>query len=127
MIVAAGGRPANHSDISATPTPDKPAAVFDAIFTNPKAHGLLIGYNYLQMARCDLVIKALLMSMDRNAVDPRRFPIVIRLFGPAEEEARQLAATRPGITYLPSGTGFAEGCRTIVQAVDRIAKKGEAA
>lgn len=127
MIVAAGGRPANHSDISPTPTPDKPAAVFDAIFSNPKVRGLLVGYNYLQMARCDLVIRALLMSMERNGVDSRRLPIVIRLFGPAEDEARQLVAGHAGITYLPPGSDLSEGCRAIVDAVNRVVKTGEAA
>lgn len=119
MIVAAGGSPANHSDISPTPTPDKPAAVFDAIFSNPKTRSLLIGYNYLQMAPCDIVIEGLLISMKRNRIDTQHFPIVIRLFGPKEAEARRLADI-PGIMYLPRGATLAEGVRTVVAANRRV-------
>ena len=120
MIVAAGGRPANHSDVSPTPTPDKPAAVIEAIFTNPRARSLLIGYNFLQMARCDNVIRALLIAMEKHKIDARRFPIVIRLFGPGEAEARALAATVPGIQYLPHGASLAEGVAAIVAATRRV-------
>jgi len=119
MIVALGGRPANHSDFSPTPTPDKPAAVISAIFSNLSVRGLLIGQNYLQMAPCDIMIRALLQAMDRHNIDPKQFPIVIRLFGPKEAEARALAASKPGIRYLPATASLADGCQAIVAAVER--------
>jgi succinyl-CoA synthetase beta subunit len=126
MIVAAGGRPANHTDISPTSTPDKPAAVFEAIFANPRARSLLIGYNFLQMARCDTVIRGLLIAMERRGIDGRRFPIVVRLFGPGEAEARALAAAVPGIHYLPRDADLAEGVTAVVEATRR-ARSGAAA
>src|SRR3972149_3917949 len=104
---AAGGPPANPSDLSPASV-DKPAALFDAIFTNPEAKGLLIGMNYLQLLPCTLIIEALLLSLKRNAADPRRFPIVVRVFGPKEDEARRLAATVPGIRSLRPGAGPGE-------------------
>jgi len=120
LMLAAGGRPANHSDTSPSPTPEKPAAILEAIFSNPNARGLLIGYNYLQLAPCDLVIQALLLAMERCKVDPRRFPIVIRLFGPNEAEARRLVSRIPGIRYLPNGASLADGIGEIVAAVNRL-------
>jgi len=116
LMLAAGGRPANHSDLSPASI-DKPAALFDAIFANPGAKGLLIGMNYLQLLPCTLIIEALLPSIERNGVDPRRFPIVVRLFGPKEDEARRLAATVPGIRYLPHGASLEDGVREIVALV----------
>lgn len=116
LMLAAGGRPANHSDLSPASI-DKPAALFDAMFANPEAKGLLIGMNYLQLLPCTLIIEALLLSIKRNGVDPRRFPIVVRLFGPKEDEARRLAATVPGIRYLPHGASLEEGVREIVALV----------
>jgi succinyl-CoA synthetase beta subunit/citryl-CoA synthetase large subunit len=118
LMLAAGGRPANHSDLSPASV-DKPAALFDAMFSNPDAKGLLIGINYLQLLPCTLVIEALLLSIKRNAVDPRRFPIVVRVFGPKEDEARSLAATVPGIHYLPHGASLEDGVRKIVSLVRR--------
>lgn len=121
LVVAAGGRPANHSDFSPTPTPDKPAAVFDAIFGNPNVRSLLIGFNHLQMAPCDTIIRALLMSMERNNVDATRLPIVVRLFGPKEEEARDLVASVEGVRYLPSDATLADGVRAVVAATPATA------
>ncbi|SLN47625.1 ATP-grasp domain-containing protein [Oceanibacterium hippocampi] len=120
LIVGMGGRPANHSDMSPAPGTEKMEAVLDAVFTNPRARSLLIGYNYLQMAPCDHVVKALVKSVARNKVDATRFPIVLRLFGPREAEARALAATIPGIRYLPPGSSLEDGARTIVTLTEQV-------
>jgi succinyl-CoA synthetase beta subunit/citryl-CoA synthetase large subunit len=114
MIVAAGGRPANHSDISPTPSPEKPAAIIGAIFANPRTRALLIGYNFLQMARCDTVIRGLLIAIERHGIDPEKFPIVIRLFGPGEDEARALVSSVTGIQYLPHGASLEEGVAAVL-------------
>ena len=108
------------------PTPEKPAAIIEAIFSNPNARGLLIGFNYLQLAPCDLVIRALLLAMERRKVDPRKFPIVVRLFGPNEAEARRLVAGIPGIRYLPKGASLADGVREIVAEVGKLPKAAQA-
>ena len=120
LVLAAGGRPANHSDLSPTPTPDKPAAMLTAMLSNPAARGLLIGYNYLQLARCDLTLQALAIAVERCGVDTRKFPIVIRVFGPAEDEARKIAARLPGVRYLPHGASLADGVNAIVAAVRQV-------
>jgi succinyl-CoA synthetase beta subunit len=117
LILEYGGRPANHTDFSPAPTPDKHVAVLDAIFDRPGVRGLLIGCNTLQLARCDLIVEALAIVLRRRPVDPARFPIVIRLFGPNEDEARAIAAQFPGVRYLPRGTTLAQACRAIVDAV----------
>jgi succinyl-CoA synthetase beta subunit len=119
LVLAAGGRPANHSDLSPA-TVDKPAALFDAIFANPGAKGMLVGMNYLQLLPCTLIIEALLLSLNRNRVDTRRFPIVLRVFGPKEDEARALAATVPGLRYMPPGASLEEAVREIVAAVGDV-------
>lgn len=121
MIVDLGGRPANHSDISPSPGTVKIEAVLDAVFTNPRARCLLVGYNHLQMAPVDKVVEALVNSVKRNKIDTARFPIILRLFGPREAEARALAAELGGVTYLPSGTSLAEGARAIVEASRKVA------
>lgn len=118
LVIAAGGRPANHSDLSPTNV-EKPAALFDAIFANPGAKGLLVGMNYLQMLPCTLVAEALLLSLGRNPVDTTRFPIVLRLFGPQEKEARAMLAAIPGLRYLATGASLEDGVREIVAAVGR--------
>jgi succinyl-CoA synthetase beta subunit/citryl-CoA synthetase large subunit len=117
LILEYGGRPANHTDFSPAPTPDKHVAVLDAIFERPGVRGLLIGCNYLQLARCDLVVEALAIALRKHGIDPHRFPIVIRLFGPNEAQARAIAEQFPGIRYMPRGTTLAQACHAIVEAV----------
>lgn len=123
LIADLGGRPANHSDISPAPGTQKMEAVLDAVFANPRVRGLLVGWNHLQMAPCDQVIAALRASVARNGIDTTRFPIVIRLFGPREAQARALAADLPGIDYLPPGASLADGARAVVAAT-RAAEAG---
>lgn len=116
LVVAAGGRVANHSDLSPASV-DKPAALFDAIFSNPKVKGVLVGMNYLQLLPCTVVAEALLMSLKRNNIDATRLPIVLRVFGPKEDEARAMAATVPGLRYMRHGATLGEAVREIVAAV----------
>jgi succinyl-CoA synthetase beta subunit len=123
MVIAAGGRPANHSDISPGPTPDKMIAVFDAIFTNPRTNGILVGFNHLQMAPADQVIEGLVASIKNNSVDPQHFPVVVRVFGPAEEEARALAKTVPGIHYLPRSASLQDGVDMIVKLTNEVTSR----
>lgn len=120
MIVDLGGRPANHSDISPAPGTVKTEAVLDAVFANPRSRSLLIGYNHLQMAPVDRVVEALANSIERANIDTATFPIILRLFGPREAEARALAEKIGGLTYLPSGTSLAEGAKAIVKATRKV-------
>jgi succinyl-CoA synthetase beta subunit len=117
LILHYGGRPANHTDFSPTPTPDKQVATLEAILDRPQVRGLLVGCNFLQLARCDIMMQALEIVLERRSVDTLRFPIVVRLFGPYETEARAIAARFPGINYLPPGTSLAQACQAIVEAV----------
>lgn len=117
LMLAAGGAPSCHTDMSPTPTPEKPAALLEAIIGNPKAQGLLIGFNYLQLAPCDRIAQSLLLALERSGRDPAQFPIVVRLFGPGEEEARRLLVGLTGINYLPSDATLEDGVRAIVAAV----------
>jgi succinyl-CoA synthetase beta subunit len=120
LVLAAGGRPANHSDLSPASV-DKPAALFDAIFANPQAKGMLVGMNYLQLLPCTLVTEALLLSLGRNKVDTKRFPIVMRVFGPKEDEARRIVASIPGLHYMPPGASLEQAVREIVARVKAVA------
>jgi succinyl-CoA synthetase beta subunit len=120
LLIAFGGRPANHTDITPGRSPDKLSAVFDAIFTQPHVKSLLVCVNYLQMVRADVVVEALVRSIADHHVTTERFPIVVRVFGPGEGNARILASQVPGIRYLPHGTDIEEAVRLIVDLTSRV-------
>lgn len=117
MMLAVGGAPSCHTDMSPTPTPAKPAALIEAIIGNPNTEGLLIGFNYLQLAPCDRIAQSLLLALERCQIDTADFPVVLRLLGPGEDVARRLLADRPGINYLPPDSTLEDGVRAIVAAV----------
>jgi succinyl-CoA synthetase beta subunit len=115
MILARGGRPGNHTDSSPGPITEKLKVMLREVLKNPKTRGLLLAYNRLQMARCDVKIEALADALRQSGVDPRTFPIVVRLVGPAEQRARDLAAEFPGIEYLDDDASLDDAVALIVE------------
>jgi succinyl-CoA synthetase beta subunit len=114
-MLALGGRPANHSVTPPTGADNrKLKAVIEAIFDNPRARGLLVGFNFAQMARADIRVRTLLEVIDERSIDTAHFPIVIRLFGAGEDAARASVAGRPGIHYAPRGWSLDDAIRHIV-------------
>jgi succinyl-CoA synthetase beta subunit/citryl-CoA synthetase large subunit len=117
-MLAWGGRPANHGVTPPTGADNrKLRAVIDAILEHPAIRGLLVGFNFAQMARADIRVRTLLEALDEKRIDTARFPIVIRLFGAGEAEARASVAGRAGIHYLPREASLDDAVRLIVQLV----------
>ena len=50
-----------------------------------------------------------------RGIDPQRLPIVVRLFGPGEDEARRIAATLPGLHYMPPDSPIDAAVQRIVE------------
>jgi succinyl-CoA synthetase beta subunit len=92
-------------------------AVVRAILANPRTRGLLVGFNFAQMARNDLRMQALAELLRELQVDTRRFPIVVRCFGGGEAEARRIAAPFDGLEYMAPGTTLYDAARRIVERV----------
>lgn len=115
-MLAWGGDPANHSVTPPTGTDNrKLRAVIDAILEHPTVRGLLVGFNFAQMARADIRVRTLLEAIDEKGIDTAKFPIVIRLFGAGEKEARAWVKDRPGIHYLPREASLDDAVRLVVQ------------
>lgn len=115
LMIELGGRPANHCVTPPTGSDSrKLKAVIEAIFNNPKARGLLVGFNFAQMARADIRVQSLVEVIDEMGLDATKFPIVIRLYGAGEEAARAMVAGRPGIHYLPRGLSLRDAVSRII-------------
>jgi succinyl-CoA synthetase beta subunit len=67
------------------------------------------------LGRTDIRVHTLVEVRDGQGIDTRQVPIVIRLFGAGEAEARQLVAGRPGIHYPPRGTTLQDAVAQIVR------------
>ncbi|ATX67548.1 ATP-grasp domain-containing protein [Roseinatronobacter bogoriensis] len=114
LILAAGGRPANHTDAS-TQNPDKVRELIDVILDNPQVKSLFISWHYQQMAQIDKRVIPALEALTARGIDAREFPVVIRMFGQGEEAARSAAAAIPGVHYLPHGAPMTDGIDLIVR------------
>ena len=124
LIVEMGGRPANHCVTPPTGSDTrKTKAVLLAILSNPATCCLLVGFNFAQMARADVRLRALTEVLMEQSIDTRGFPIVVRLFGAGEEEARMLASAFPGITYMPRGSSLRQAAAEIVRLSSAIREK----
>jgi succinyl-CoA synthetase beta subunit len=115
LMLQIGGDPANHC---VTPPVGKDnrklKAVIESILENPKVEALLVGFNFAQMARADIRVRTLVEVLDEKRIDTARLPIVIRMFGAGEEEARSLVKGRPGIHYLPRGASLKDAVSKVV-------------
>ena len=118
LILAAGGRPANHTDAS-TVNSDKVRVLIDAILDNPRVKSLFVSWHYQQMARIDRRVAPVIDALKARKVDLEKFPVVIRMFGPGEDEARKAAAELEGIHYMPHGAPMADGVRLIVELTEK--------
>ena len=114
LLVKAGVQPANHSDIGAGVSTGKLDVLIEAVLGHPNLSCLLVGYNLLQMARCDIIVERILAALDRFGLGDGSLPVVMRLDGLGADRARRLAAGRPGLKYLPSEASLAEGVRAVL-------------
>lgn len=117
LLVAAGARPANHSDMAAGAPGEKLDVLIEAVLGHPQLRRLLVGFNTLQMARCDIIIERLLRGLRDLGSRGRGLPIVVRLDGLEADRARVLAAGWPSLTYLPPAATLADGVAAILAEV----------
>lgn len=115
LLVEAGVRPANHSDLGAGVSAEKLDVLIEAVLTHPNLARLLVGFNILQLAPCDLIVERLLVGLDRWGYGDGSIPVVIRLEGLNAGRARRLAAGRPGLRYLPPGTSLGDAVDTLMR------------
>ena len=95
LIQFHGGKPANFLDIGGSSNPDKVTAAMNILTADDRVRAVLFNI-FGGITRCDDVARGLLTALDRLHT---RIPIVIRLTGTNEREARDLLSGR-GLTAL---------------------------
>ena len=95
LIQFYGGKPANFLDIGGSSNPDKVGFAMSILTRDSRVKAILFNI-FGGITRCDDVARGLLTALDRSKV---RIPIVIRLTGTNEKEARELLEQR-GLTAL---------------------------
>jgi len=90
LIQYHGGKPANFLDIGGSSNPEKVESAMSILTSDARVRAVLFNI-FGGITRCDDVARGLLMALDRLNV---RIPIVIRLTGTNEKEARELLGAR---------------------------------
>jgi succinyl-CoA synthetase beta subunit len=102
MMLALGGRPANHTDTNpGAGIEEKFKVTIRAILDNPAVKCLLVSFNHQQLTHCARKAEPLAEVLRERNVDTEKFPIIVRLVGPGEEEAKAILDDFPGLIYLP--------------------------
>jgi succinyl-CoA synthetase beta subunit len=94
LIKHYGGEPANFLDIGGSSNPDKVVTAFDIITSDANVKSILINI-FGGITRCDDVARGIVRALDERSVD---LPIVARLTGTNEEEARSILKERDLVT-----------------------------
>ena len=90
LIQYHGGKPANFLDIGGSSNPEKVESAMNILTGDARVRAVLFNI-FGGITRCDDVARGLLAALDRLHV---RIPIVIRLTGTNEKEARELLGAR---------------------------------
>lgn len=123
MVAELGGQLANHTDMSPARSIEKPLAVINAILMNPNTRSLLLSFNYLQLLPCTILVGALCEALKQHSIDTKLFPIVIRVFGPNETEARKMIEKFPGVTYMAPGASLDDAVKLIVDMTKELVQE----
>jgi len=106
LIQFHGGKPANFLDIGGSSNPEKVESAMSILTRDGRVRAVLFNI-FGGITRCDDVARGLLAALDRLSV---RIPIVIRLTGTNEKEARELLSQRG----LPALSDMDEAVRAVI-------------
>jgi len=114
VIKLSGGEPANFLDVGGSSNPDKVLTAMKIIMTNPDVKVILINI-FGGITRCDDIAAGILKARAQMDIP---VPLVVRLTGTNEDEARKLLED--------AGLAMAADMRSAVQEAVGISVKGKA-
>ena len=85
-----------------------------AILDNPAVKCLLVSFNHQQLTHCARKAEPLADVLRERKVDTKKFPIVVRLVGPGEEQAKEILNIFPGLIYLPFDASLDDAVRAVI-------------
>lgn len=113
-----GALPATTFDIKIGEIEEKMYLATKAVLRRPGLRGLISAANFANFASIDVKVRGVVRALKELEIDCRRFPVVMRLCGPNQDEARRLAAEVPGLEYYDDTTTLEEAVERIVELVE---------
>lgn len=109
----AGGRVATTFDIKIGQIEEKMYRATLAVLRRPGLRGLVTGANFSNFTGIDIKVRGVVRALQESGIDLREFPVVMRLCGPNQKVAEELAAGVPGLEYMDERY-------TLEDAVERV-------
>jgi succinyl-CoA synthetase beta subunit len=111
LIKLHGGEPANFLDVGGGATPDRVAAAFKLILSNPSVQAILVNI-FGGIVRCDLIAEGIIKAVREIDV---KVPVVVRLEGTNVDKGKALLA-ESGLAITPADD-LTDAARKAVAAV----------
>jgi len=109
-----GGRPRTYFDAT-TLSRETLTQIMIGVLSLPGIRGFGIGSNVRSMVRVDEEMEAILEALRVCGLDDGSFPVVARLAGPGEDEARALAREHPAIELFGRHDSIDEAIARLVE------------
>lgn len=94
-----GVKPANYMDINAT-SYQKAYQLYKAVLSKPGVKGAIMGSNINSLANVGIRTRAFIQALKDVGFDAENLPVVMRVGGEGEEEAREVASSVKGIKFF---------------------------
>jgi succinyl-CoA synthetase beta subunit len=117
-----GGCPATTFDIKIGQIEQKMYDATKAVLQRPGLKGLICGANFANFTGIELKVRGVVRALKDLKVDCACFPVVLRLCGPNQDEARRLASEVPGLEYHDDTTTLEEAVERFVGRVNSLAR-----
>ncbi|MCL5256577.1 MAG: acetate--CoA ligase family protein [Chloroflexi bacterium] len=93
-----GGRPANYTEFGGNPPERKVYGLTKGILSKPGVKGLFVAMNITNNTQTDVVSAGIVRALNELDIDPRTFPVTVRLAGVNEPEAKAVLSAA-GVEY----------------------------
>ncbi|MGV6874846.1 ATP-grasp domain-containing protein [Pseudochelatococcus sp. B33] len=121
-IIDGGGRPATYFDAT-VPTEKMWRTLFRGVLSLPRVRGLMFGSNIINLTPIVTRVRYLVETIEELNIDTEAFPVVLRMAGAGEEEAREIAKRIPHLQYYGDEVTLDQALDAFLAAVEKAKAK----
>lgn len=119
-IWRAGGRPATAFDQTSGQVEEHFFHTTSGVLELDRVRGLIIGSNIGAMGPVPIRMRGIVRALKASTRDFTTFPIVVRLAGPEDDEARRLIAEVPDVHYFGDEVTIEEAVEHLITLVQEL-------
>jgi succinyl-CoA synthetase beta subunit len=112
-----GGRPRTYFDAT-TLSKQALTEIITEVLRVPGIRGFGIGSNIRSMVRVDEEMEAIVEALGACGLDTGSFPVVARLAGPGEDQARSLSSQHEGIEFFGRDASIDDAIERLIELTE---------